>query len=67
MVDYSICFPDTPRGVPRVDDKRVLNDIFWVWERLGVLCPIAMAPIPPGTTASTDGGRLGSGTLYSRP
>ena len=22
--------PNKPRGVPRVDDKRVLNGIFWV-------------------------------------
>ena len=22
--------PDKPRGVPRVDDRRVLNSIFWV-------------------------------------
>lgn len=22
--------PDKPRGVPRVDDRRVLNGIFWV-------------------------------------
>ena len=22
--------PNKPRGVPRVDDRRVLNDIFWV-------------------------------------
>jgi transposase len=22
--------PDKPRGIPRVDDRRVLNGIFWV-------------------------------------
>jgi len=22
--------PNKPRGVPRVNDRRVLNDIFWV-------------------------------------
>ena len=24
------CLPNKPRGVPRVDDRRVLNGIFWV-------------------------------------
>ena len=23
-------FPNKPRGVPRVDDRRVLNGIFWI-------------------------------------
>ena len=23
------CLPNKPRGVPRVDDRRVLNGIFW--------------------------------------
>ena len=24
------CLPNKPRGVPRVNDRRVLNGIFWV-------------------------------------
>jgi len=31
--------PDKPRGVPRVDDRRVLNGIFWVL-RSGGYCHI---------------------------
>jgi transposase len=23
--------PNKPRGVPRVDDRRVLNGVFWIW------------------------------------
>ena len=32
--------PNKPRGVPRVNDRRVLNGIFWVLrsELLGVIC-----------------------------
>jgi hypothetical protein len=26
--------PNKPRGVPRVNDRRVLNGIFWVWRDL---------------------------------
>jgi hypothetical protein len=26
--------PNKPRGIPRVDDRRVLNGIFWVWRSL---------------------------------
>jgi len=26
--------PQNSRGVPRVDDKRVLNSSFWVWPAL---------------------------------
>ena len=29
--------PNKPRGVPRVDDRRVLNGIFWVLRR-GATC-----------------------------
>jgi hypothetical protein len=25
--------PNKPRGVPRVNDRRVLNGIFWIFER----------------------------------
>ena len=32
--------PNKPRGVPRVNDRRVLNGIFWVLRQgaLGVIC-----------------------------
>jgi len=55
--------PNKPRGVPRVDDRRVLNGIFWVlrsgapWRDL----PNATAPAPPATTASCDGEKQVSG------
>lgn len=32
--DIKPFLPDKPRGVPRVDDRRVLNGIFWIL-RLG--------------------------------
>lgn len=39
--------PNKPRGVPRVDDRRVLNGIFWVLRSgvsIGVqCCPRAIA------------------------
>ena len=47
-----------PRGVPRVNDRRVLNGIFWVlrsgapWRDL----PTALAHTPLATTASSGGG-----------
>jgi len=57
--------PNKPRGVPRVDDRRVLNGIFWVL-RSGApwrdLPERAMARAPPATTASCDGGRQACGT-----
>src|SRR5712691_8804855 len=40
--------PDKPRGIPRVDDRRVLNGIFWVlrsgapWRDLSSLLPQTM-------------------------
>lgn len=49
--------PNKPRGVPRVDDRRVLNGIFWVlrsgaqWRDL----PERYGPAPPATIASCDG------------
>ena len=50
--------PNKPRGVPRVDDRRVLNGIFWVLgqARRGPMCRSAMARRPRSTTASTAGG-----------
>ena len=54
--------PNKPRGVRRVNDRRVLNGIFWVlhsgapWRDLP-----ATYGAPPVTIASFDGGRLASG------
>lgn len=41
--------PNKPRGVPRVDDRRVLNGIFWVLRSgaPGATFPSAMAREPP--------------------
>ena len=38
LIDYEWAairpfLPNKPRGVPRVNDRRVLNDIFWVLTR----------------------------------
>ena len=57
--------PRKPRGVPRVDDRRVLNGIFWVlrFGALGVTCPSAMDYIPPVTTVSCVGVALASGII----
>ena len=57
--------PNKPRGIPRVDDRRVLNRIFWVlrsgapWRDLPVY---TMAPAPLATIALSVGGRPASGT-----
>lgn len=56
--------PNKPRGVPRVDDCRVLNGIFWVLRsgaRHGVTCPSDMGHAPLATIASCDGGRRAFG------
>jgi transposase len=56
--------PNKPRGVPRVDDRRVLNGIFWVlrsgapWRDL----PGSLALTRPATTVSFAGDGLVSGT-----
>jgi transposase len=55
--------PNKPRGNPRVDDRRILNGIFWVlrsgapWRDL----PDGYGPLRLATTASFAGGVLGSG------
>ncbi|MEA2955221.1 MAG: putative transposase [Alphaproteobacteria bacterium] len=55
--------PNKARGVPRVDDRRVLNGIFWVrrsdapWRDL----PTPSVPTPPATTALCAGDAPGSG------
>ena len=51
--------PNKPRGVRRVNDRRVLNGIFWVL-RSGT--PWRDLPAPPVTIASCGGGGLASGT-----
>jgi hypothetical protein len=50
--------PNKPRGVPRVNDRRVLNGIFWIL-RSGAPwrdCRRRLAHTPLATTASSGGG-----------
>lgn len=44
--------PNKPRGVPRVDDRRVLNGILWRFRRGAMVRP------RPATTALSAGARL---------
>jgi transposase len=56
--------PNKPRGVRRVNDRRVLSGIVWVL-RSGTpwrTCPRPMVPAPLVTIASFGGGGLASGT-----
>ena len=56
--------PNKPRGVPCVDDRRVLNGIMWVLRSAappGKTCRSAMALTRLATTASTAGARRASG------
>ena len=55
--------PNKPRGVPRVNDRRVLNGIFWVLRSgaPGVICRRRSAHTPLATTDSFAGGGLVSG------
>jgi transposase len=58
--------PNKPRGVPRVNDRRVLNGIFWVL-RSGAVARSAgeiwpLYHIPPATIALLDGAGLACGT-----
>ena len=59
--------PNKPRSVPRVDDRRVLNGIFWVL-RTGApwraAAPIVLARAQPATIASSDGAKPVSGTAF---
>ena len=63
--------PNKPRGIPRVDDRRVLNGIFWVlrsgapWRDL----PETYGPPPLAIIASFVGGRpaYGSGSWMHWP
>jgi transposase len=57
--------PNKPRGIPRVDDRRVLNGIFWVlrsgapWRDL----PEPMVPAQPAKIASFVGGGQAFGII----
>lgn len=53
--------PKKPRGVPRVDDRRVLSGILW---RFSSAAPWAEIPerYGPSTTGSSAGGRPVFGT-----
>ncbi len=51
--------PNKPRGVPRVDDRRVINGILWRF-RTGspwADVPIGMALQPPATIALSGGAK----------
>ena len=56
--------PNKPRGVPRVNDRRVLNGIFWIlrsgapWRDL----PDNFGPTPLATIALFAGAGLACGT-----
>lgn len=56
--------PNKPRGVRRVNDRRVLNGIFWVLRSgaRGATCRRTTVPAPLVTIASFVGGGLASGT-----
>jgi hypothetical protein len=55
--------PNKPRGVPRVNDRRVINASFGSCdpEHHGAIYPSASAHIPLATIASFAGGGLASG------
>ncbi len=56
--------PNKPRGVRRVNDRRVLNGIFWVLRSgaPGAICRKPMVPLPLAIIASFGGGGPASGT-----
>jgi transposase len=56
--------PNKPRGVRRVNDRRVLKGIFGssVQVRHGATCQRPMVPAPLATIASFVGGGLACGT-----
>ena len=55
--------PTKPRGIPRVDDRRVLNGIFWVDLALpGGISQPSMDPAPLATIGSFAGEGPASGT-----
>ena len=64
-----VMLPNKPRGVARVDDRRVLNGIFWVL-RSGAPWRIfrtSMALVRPATIGSFVGGGQGSGQASWTP
>jgi hypothetical protein len=57
--------PNKPRGVPRVNDRRVLNGIFWVLRgpgRRGGTCRTNLVHIRPAIIASLGGDGRESGS-----
>ena len=56
--------PNKPQGVPRADDRRVLNGILWVLRtgHRGVTSRSATGLGRPAATSSTVGARRASGT-----
>jgi hypothetical protein len=59
--DIRSFLPNKPRGVPRVNDRRVLNGIFWIL-RSGAPWRDLPESFGPATTGSFVGGWLASGT-----
>jgi transposase len=55
--------PNKPRGVRRVNDRRVLNGIFWVCDlgRHGAICRTSSVRIQPATIGSFAGDVRASG------
>src|SRR5688572_14571126 len=58
--------PNKPRGVARVNDRRVINGIFYVLRTgsPGVICRSAMGRTRPSTTASIAGPKPASGSEF---
>ena len=63
-----LMLPNKPRGLPQVNDRRVLNGIFWVlrsgapWRDV----PMSLVRTPPATTVSFAGDGLASGPGHER-
>ena len=51
--------PNKSRGIPRVDDRRILNGIFWSCDqvRRGAICRRAMVPVRLATIVSFAGAK----------
>jgi hypothetical protein len=56
--------PNKPRGIPRVDDRRILNGISGSCDQVhhGAIYQAATVPIRLATIVSFAGGGLASGT-----
>jgi transposase len=54
--------PNKPRGVPRVNDRRVLNGIFWVLRSGAPWRDLPVSFGPRTTIASFAGAELACGT-----